>query len=177
MMPQNFSAAYAMAFCAGVYFPRWTAWLALATVFLSDVVINLFYYHVAPVAIESLPNYLAYAAIFWLGRMIKAKSSWVKLLGGGLLGAAIFYLVTNTASWLQLPYPKNFFGWIQALTRGLPGYPPTWTFFLNTLLSGGIFTGLFAGAMKMSDAAESAEEKKEPAPEAEPENEPEEAGA
>jgi hypothetical protein len=61
-------------------------------------------------------------------------------------------------------------GWIQALTTGLPGYPPTWTFFRNTLLSGGLFTGLFVGAMKLTAAREPQEETEpEPAEEAEPE--------
>jgi len=30
-----------------------------------------------------------------------------------------------------------------SLTTGLPGLPPTWEFFRNTLLSGGLFTALF----------------------------------
>jgi len=166
MMPQNFSAAYAMAFCAGVYFPRWTAWLTLAAIFLSDVLMKLFYYHVAAVGWDTLSNYLAYFVIFFLGRKFNAKSAWIKLLGGGLLGAIVFYLVTNTAAWLQIPeYPKTLAGWIQALTTGLPKFPTTLEFFRNTLLSGGIFTGLFVGAMKMTAPAESPEEKKEPAPE------------
>ena len=70
---------------------------------------------------------------------------------------------------------KTLAGWIQALSRGLPPYPPTWEFFRNTLISGGLFTGLFAGAMKMTVSAEEKEaegekEKEEPAkePEAEP---------
>jgi hypothetical protein len=48
---------------------------------------------------------------------------------------------------------------LTALTKGTGGYPTTIQFFINTLLSGGLFTGLFAGAMKLSDAAESAAEK------------------
>ena len=63
-------------------------------------------------------------------------------------------------------------GLIQALTTGLPGYPPTWMFFKNTLLSGGLFTGLFCGAMKLS---ESAQEKEAPAEESGDEPFPEEA--
>ncbi|HAV64106.1 MAG TPA: hypothetical protein DCY13_17285, partial [Verrucomicrobiales bacterium] len=76
---------------------------------------------------------------------------WLKLVGGGILGALVFYVVSNTASWLQLPgYAKTFSGWLQALTVGLPGWPPTWVFFLKTLASGGLFTGLFVGAMKLA---------------------------
>ena len=43
-------------------------------------------------------------------------------------------------------------------------------FFRNTLLSGGLFTGLFVGAMKLNEAAESAKEKEtQPAAGEEPE--------
>jgi hypothetical protein len=98
--------------------------------------------------------------------------SWLKLLCGGLLGAVLFYLVTNTASWLYNPeYAKTIAGWIQALTSGTPNYPPTWTFFRNTLLSGGLFTGLFVGTLKLTETAESEAEKEE-APQEEPEGEP-----
>jgi hypothetical protein len=69
--------------------------------------------------------------------------------------------VTNTAAWLYLPYAKSMAGWIQAITIGLPGYPQTWEFFRNTLLSGGLFTGLFVGAMKLTESAESAREKEQ----------------
>ena len=98
-------------------------------------------------------------------------------LGGGILGALLFYLITNTASWLFNPfgnpeYTRNFIGWLRALTLGTHGWPETWQFFRNTLLSGGLFTGLFVGAMKMVEAAESAREK-EPAEESESEPEPE----
>ncbi len=39
----------------------------------------------------------------------------------------------------------------QALFTGLPGYPPSWEFFRNTLLGGGLFTALFAGAPKVAE--------------------------
>ena len=82
-----------------------------------------------------------------------------------MLGALLFYLISNTASWLQLPgYAKTFAGWIQALTVGLPGFPPTWTFLLKTLLSGGLFASLFVGALKLTEASESASEKEAPEP-------------
>jgi hypothetical protein len=96
-----------------------------------------------------------------LGRLFSRRTHFLKLLGGGLLGAVLFYLITNTASWLYDPgYAKTFAAWIQALTTGLPGLPPTWEFFRNTLLSGGLFTALFVTAMKLTADAESPAEKK-----------------
>ncbi len=87
------------------------------------------------------------------------------------MGAILFYLITNTAAWLSNPeYTKDLAGWIIALTKGTSGYPTTLEFFRNTLMSGGLFTGLFAGALKLTEAAESAKEKE---PEEEPAQAPE----
>jgi hypothetical protein len=125
-------------------------------------------------------NYVSYGLLTWLGTRFKPTAHWLKLLVGGVLGALLFYLISNTASWLQLPgYAKTFAGWIQALTIGLPGFPPTWTFLLKTLFSGALFTGLFVGALKLTEAGESAREKEAPEPEEQPDSDgkPEEAKA
>jgi Family of unknown function (DUF6580) len=93
------------------------------------------------------------------------------------LGALLFYLLTNTAAWLFNPfgnpeYKRNLMGWIIALTKGTAGYAATWEFLRNTLLSGGLFTGLFVGAMKLTADAESPKEKELAAPEDKPAEEP-----
>lgn len=178
-MPLGFSAAYAFAFCAGLYFRGRLGWMLSVGLMLgTDLVLNRFFYNRtdfswATFAAVEAPVLVAYGAIFALGRLIGPKRSWLTLLAGGLLGAILFYLITNTASWMTLPYSKTLAGWIQALTVGLPKYPQTWEFFRNNLLSGGLFTGLFVGAMKLTDEAEEAEEEteeeKEPAREAEAE--------
>lgn len=172
VLRNNFSAVYALLFCAAVYFSGWRAWaLPLATVLVTDVLLNL-YYQAAPVRIEMLGNYVAYAGIICLGRQFNRRSSFFALLGGGFLGAIVFYLVSNTMSWLaDAAYTKDLSGWIQALTVGTPGWPHTWEFFRNTLMSGGLFTGLFAGAMKLSEAPEPQTEEEE-APAEEPEEAP-----
>jgi hypothetical protein len=187
MLPQNFSAVYALAFCAGVYFSGRTAWwLPLVTLLLTDICLDIYYLHLNWSVFSSLKdqlfNYVAYLFMIWLGRRFKPGSSFIALLGGGILGALVFYFVTNTASWFFNPfgnpeYTKNLSGWLIALTKGTDGWPQTWEFFRNTLLSGGLFTGLFVGAMKLNEAAESAkekEEKNEPAEEPEAEPAPEE---
>ena len=164
LLPQNFSAVYALAFCAGVYFPgRMAWWLPLATLVVTDVLLNFFYYHFPVFNPHFVASLIGFVALIALGRGFSPRSNWLKLLSGGLLGAVIFYLLTNTASWLSDPgYVKTLAGWIQALTTGLPGLPSTWEFFLRTLFSAGLFTGLFVGAMKLSEAAESAREKEAP---------------
>ena len=154
-------------------------WLPMGALLGTDICLNVFFYHEPVFSGYMLVKTLAFAGIVLLGRLFKPGMNFFKLLGGGLLGAILFYLITNTASWFNDPgYAKTLTGWLQALTTGLPGYPSTWEFFRNTLLSGGLFTGLFVGAMKLT--AESPAEKvggakPEEAPEAE--SEPEEAKA
>ena len=197
LMPPNFSVAYAFAFCAGVFFGGALAWwLPLGVMLVTDIGLNCYYQHRDPAndvwSAANLANlsfnYAAYVVLILLGRGFKKQKSFVHLLGGGLLGAILFYLITNTASWLFNPfsnpeYTKTLTGWIIALTKGTGGYPPTWEFFRNTLLSGGIFTALFAAAGKLT--AESPADKtagaREPESEGETEGrpaaEPEEAKA
>jgi hypothetical protein len=189
LLPPNFSAAYAFAFCAGVCFRGAMAWvLPLGVMLATDFALNI-YYSMHGVSVWDLPdlenqlfNYLAFSVLILLGGVFKGRKSLVKLVGGGLLGAILFYLITNTTSWLFNPfhnpeYTKNLAGWIIALTKGTGGYPTTLEFFRNTLLSGGLFTALFAAAEKLT--AESPADKTagslEPKAEAEPE--PEEAKA
>jgi hypothetical protein len=181
-LPPNFSAAYAFAFCAGVYFRGALAWaLPLGVMLATDVALNLFHYHTSAFGFYLVLNYSIYALLIGLGKFFSRKASFLKLLLGGLAGAAIFYLVTNTLAWWQdAAYARTIAGWIQALTVGRPDFhPTTWEMFRNTFLSGGLFTALFVASEKMT--AESPAEKtagaREPQAEGETEAEPEESVA
>ena len=174
VLPLNFSAAYGLLFCAGVYLPRRLAWwLPLATMLITDLALNLYYWyalHIDAFRATQLVNYGVYLLVIGMGTLFKPTASFLRLLGGGLLGAILFYLITNTAAWFFNPfgnpeYTRTFLGWLTALTKGTAGYAETWEFFRNTLLSGGLFTGLFVGAMKAVQASESAREKEAEAPE------------
>ena len=141
--------------------PRWIAWIGCASAG-------------------------AFAAIFLLGRRFQPRANALKLICGGVVGAILFYLITNTAAWLFNPFAnpeyvnKTLASWFMALTKGVGSWPQTWEFFRNTLMSSGLFTALFVGAMKYSEHLESAAEKKaaEATPDADdPEGEPEEAKA
>jgi hypothetical protein len=174
-MPQNFSAAYALCFCAGLYLPRRLAWtIPLSVMALTDLLLTFLYYHTTGYSLpaflrDQAPNYVAYGVLIGLGCALGGKRSFFALLGGGILGAILFYLISNTACWLSMGYEKTLGGWIRALTTGMPGYPPTWEFFRGTLLSGGFFTGLFVGATKLAEALDEAPVEEEEAPEPESE--------
>ena len=171
LLPANFSAVYALVFCAGALFPERLTWRApLALLLATDLALNAYYQFAKGYAVFTgsgllylACNYAGYGALWWLGRRFRGSRNFAGLVGGGLLGAIVFYLDTNTASWLINPfrnpeYVKSLQGWFTALTAGTKGWPQTWEFFRNTLLSGGIFTALFGAAWKFT-TAESPQEK------------------
>jgi len=140
----NFSPLMAAALCGALFLPGWIG-LAVPVValLLSDVVLNAHYG--APVLssqlLWTLPCYIVAVALGW---SLRGRSGLVPVLGGTLAASVFFYVVTNTGSWLGLAaYPQTFAGWLQALTVGLPGYPPTWTFFRNSLAGDLLFAAFF----------------------------------
>jgi len=173
LLPPDFSAVYALAFCAGVYFSRRLSWwLPIVVLLATDIGLNFYYQHKNPQfdvwSGDNLTNlafnYAAYGTLVFLGRKFKPQSSFLSLLGGSLLGAVLFYLITNTAAWFFNPfhnpeYVKTFASWILALTKGIGGWPSTLEFFRNTFLSTGLFTALFVVAEKLTAPVESPADK------------------
>jgi len=165
MLPQNFSAAHALLFCAAFWLPGWMGWvLPLSTIIVTDILLNVFAYDVTVLDPRLVTNWMILALFVVLAKWLARRRSYGRVFLGTLFGALLFYLVSNSVSWMVNPaYAKTIAGWVQALTVGLPGFPPTWVFGLKTLLGTGLFTGLFAGAMKLSEAMDATE----PEPEAE----------
>jgi len=149
----NFPPMAALAFCGAVYFrdKRFSV-LSFAGLCLSDLYINWFYareygYHMELGAYFA--RAIAFAAGLGIGLWVARRKSWLSLLNGSLLGAVLFYLVTNTQAWWgDAFYAKTLAGWWQAMTVGHPEYPPTFMFFGKTLFGDLMFTGLFAGIME-----------------------------
>ncbi len=170
MLPQNFSAAHALLFCAAFWLPGWIGWvLPLATIIVTDILLNSFVYNEPVMVPELISNWMILALFVVLAKWLARRRSYGRVFLGTLIGALLFYIVSNTISWITDPsYIKTITGWVQALTVGLPGFPPTWVFGLKSLLGTGLFTGLFAGAMKWSEALDA-----EPEPETEDDEEPE----
>ena len=86
-----------------------------------------------------------------LGRWVAVRSSWDRWLGGALAASLIFYLVTNSFSWwTNVGYDKSPVGWWQALTVGMPGFSPTWTFLRASVISDLLFTAVFVAGIEWS---------------------------
>ena len=144
----NFSPVTALLLCGAAFFPRRIAvavpFLALL---LTDIVLNAHY--ARPIfTVEFLGTLVAFAAVAALGWRLRRNARASVILPAAFSGSLFFYVATNTASWLYEPgYAKSAAGWLQALTTGLPGYAPTWTFSRNTLVSDMLFTALFLACM------------------------------
>ncbi len=151
----NFAPLAAIALCSAVFFPpKLKFTVPLLALLVSDVVLNA-YYGARFFDPLILGRYLALIAVVGLGLLLQNRASLKTLLPASLAGSTIFYFITNAFSWLSDPgYVKNFAGFIQALTVGLPGYAPTWLFFRNSLVSDLAFTVLFVLAVRYGRSGE-----------------------
>jgi hypothetical protein len=141
----NFSPLMAAALCGAVFLPGVVGLvIPVVALLVSDVLLNL-HYGLPLCSVQflwTMPAYLVAVGLGWFLRDRQARLGGI--LGGTLAASVIFYLVTNTGCWFgQATYPQNFSGWVQALTTGLPGYPPTWHFFRNSLLGDLLFAAFF----------------------------------
>ncbi len=142
----NFSPLAAILLCSAAYLPRKYILLAgLGPLVLADLFLNA-HYHVPLFDTGTLARYFCFGLLLLLGYLVRKQHQYkvLFLFGATLAGSCSFYLITNTATWLSIPdYSKTFPGWWQALTVGVPGFPPTLLFFRNTLFSDLFFTALF----------------------------------
>jgi hypothetical protein len=148
----NFAPLSAIALCGAIFLPRRFAFaLPLGALLISDLILNP-HYGFPLLSIEMVARYVALALIATGGLALRTKPQAGWVLGSSALGSVLFYVLTNTGSWLTQTnpgYAKTFGGWVQALTTGLPGLPETWTFYRHTFISDLLFTALllvcFAG--------------------------------
>ncbi|MCP5106919.1 MAG: hypothetical protein GY950_26275, partial [bacterium] len=121
----NISPMASLALCGGMFFPRHLgAGLTFGAFIISDILLNLHYNQplVNPYSIILL---LVFSLLFMGGHFLRNRRTALVLLGAGIGGTLLFYLVTNTAAYFYATaYERGFSGWLQALTVGLPGYPP-----------------------------------------------------
>lgn len=155
----NFSPMAAIALCGPLIFPRRVAFILPLTILLvSDMILNA-HFGAPLLTTEMVARYGALALIVLLGLHLRSGRR-----PGGFLLASVgastgFYLITNTVSWLTAPeYAKSLSGWIQSLTTGIPGFPPTVLFFRNSLVSDLCFTAVMLGCLALADHSRSLQE-------------------
>ncbi len=138
----NFSPWMALAFAGTALFPRHLPWwLPLAVLIAGDLLIHGSALLAEPGSMAVI--YACFALAAFTALRLRGRIGALGILGGTLGCGLAFYLVSNTLAWFALPeYAKTLTGWLQAQTTGLPGFPPTWTFLRNSLLSDAGFAAL-----------------------------------
>lgn len=139
----NFSPVMAVAFCAGLALPAYLAFsLPLGCFFATDLLLNSHFGQ--PLVSPAMAGiYGCYALAVGAGLALRNRGALV-LFSAVLANGLAFYLVSNTISWIgNVSYSQTFGGWIQSLTVGVPGFPPTWTFFRNSMVADFLFFGTF----------------------------------
>ena len=136
-MPANFSPVGAMGLYAGAFLPLpYAVALSLTGLFLSDAIIGFY----NPIAMFFVYGGLASNALigFVLTRR-KASSTPLPILSAALLGAVVFFLLSNFGVWLSGEiYARTLDGLIACYIAAVP-------FFGNTLASHLVFAALLFG--------------------------------
>lgn len=120
---------------------KWALALPLLAIFLSDLLLNNLVYAQYYNGFQwftdgALFLYGATALVFLVGYFGITKNSAGQVGGASLIGALVFYLVTNFGVWLGSPlYAPNFFGLISSYIAGLP-------FLLNGALGNLVFSAI-----------------------------------
>lgn len=148
----NVSALPAIAFAAGYLLRRW--W-APVVVIAAMVAVDLW---IDPASVAAYWPSIATAYLLLLGLGVWGLRLPSTASNGGILGRSAlacggFYLLTNTLSWLTTAaYAKTFGGWWQAVTVGLPGLRPTWSFGLTMLASTLLLTAVILALFRRRHA-------------------------
>ena len=143
-MMAGWSPLMAMALCGAAFFPRrWALGAAVAAVVVPHFVINLIQGY--PLWDAYLPTLIvSVVVISAVGVFIGKKASLAVFAGASLFSTVLFHLVSNTVSFFTgAGYPPTLAGWVQCQTTGLPGFPPTWLFFVKQLAGDLLFTIVF----------------------------------
>ena len=131
--PPNFSPVVAMALFGGAALSdRKLAFLVpLAAMFIADLFIG---FHNTMVFV-----YLGMALVVAFGLVLTSHRKPAVLIGGAVVGSAIFFLVSNTGMWwLSGIYQHNIDGLLMCYVAALP-------FFHNTLMATLLYSGLLFG--------------------------------
>ena len=139
--PPNFTPIAAIALFGGVYFSKRMALaLPLAAMIISDIFIGYYEFSLM------FSVYGSFLLCVILGFWLKKHKKWYTVIGSSILGAVLFFLITNLAVWAFTPwYAKTLSGIIQSYLMALP-------FFKYTLLGDLFYVIIFFGAYELVEA-------------------------
>jgi hypothetical protein len=118
--PFAFTPVAAALLFFGARGPRRHAWLPLALLAASDVILTTLVYRY-PFTWDHFVTWAWYAGMLWLGTTLRQNSGALKIMGSALGGSIAFFLLSNFSVWAAWEmYPKNFAGLITCYSAGLP---------------------------------------------------------
>jgi hypothetical protein len=145
----NFTTIGAVALFGGAYFSqkRWAVIVTFASLWLSNLILdNVIYTKWYPTGSWGFnwSVFLAFGLVILLGTELSKKLTRTNFAVSSLASAAVFFIITNFAVWLEgSMYPANFSGLITCYVAAIP-------FFGNTLLSQLVFGAMLFGIFEMS---------------------------
>lgn len=127
----NVAPIGALALFAGVYLPRrYGIVLPLLVMLIGDFFVG--YYEIDVM----ITVYASFAATVMIGWLVSRQPTFVKIFGGALAAAVLFFLTTNFAVWASSSwYPHTAGGLLSAYVMGLP-------FFRYSLMGDLLFTAV-----------------------------------
>jgi hypothetical protein len=139
----NFNPVGAIALFGGAYFTdKWKAYLIpLATLFLSDILLN----HLYSGKWEILDNssilvYVFFTIVVFMGTLIK-KATVTNVFASSLIAVILHWLITDLP--LGNLYPQTFAGYMQSLTAAIP-------FERNMLFGDIVFCAILFGGFELA---------------------------
>ena len=153
----NVAAIGALGMFVGCYWSaRMGVLMSLAAMALSDVlghflqISSMGFYSTALM----MTVYLSMGFSALIGKLLHQSNKawhvpmWAGVPGGALLSTAVFFLVTNFASWLdpQMMYPSTLAGLLECYVAAVP-------FVQNTLIGNVLFSALFFGGYAIAAAS------------------------
>ncbi len=136
----NFTAVGGMLLYFGAR-RSWREMLApLAVLMATDYFLTVLVYHYSFAWPAYLPTWAWYVAAMALGQiLLRAKTTFVRVAAGALLGPTSFFLISNYAHWVTVGmYPRSAAGLAACYAAALP-------FYRNDLISTAIVAGLAFG--------------------------------
>jgi hypothetical protein len=134
----NFNPLGAVALMGGVLFSskilRWV--VPMGALLLGDMLLGLSspMYMDYMLSLDFLFVYASFAAIILLGTFLSKNASLSKVLGGSIVAAVAFFLISNAGSWITMPeYTKDLAGLMTSYELAIP-------FFRATLISQIVFS-------------------------------------
>ncbi len=141
----------AVALCAGMFLPRRLALIVpLSILLISDVVIDG-HYHENFFSAYLLGRYGLLGVIGLGGLALRGHRGLGSVLGATLAGSTFFYVASNALAWIgSTVYARTPAGLWQALTVGTPGFPPSYVFFRNGLVSDALYSMVFVACVHLA---------------------------